>query len=124
MIYYNRESVHTKTSSPRPYFKAQYPDHEIPLGHNPFGRPGDPEFSEVGYFVLGEWPEELGPQPTPEVVLAWEPPGREVVVRAPNPVKADALKRLRALGGRRKTVGTQLDELTSLVTLLFDNMPD
>ena len=42
----------------------------------------------------------------------------------PNHIKIDALRRLRALERRGKTVGTHLDELRELLTLLFQQMPD
>lgn len=42
----------------------------------------------------------------------------------PNPVKVDAFRRLKALERRGKTVGTHLDELRSLLTVLFELMPD
>ncbi len=42
----------------------------------------------------------------------------------PNRVKVDALRRLRALERRGKTVGTHLDELRALLTVLFEMLPD
>jgi hypothetical protein len=41
-----------------------------------------------------------------------------------NPIKADALRRLKALERRGKTVGTHLDELRALLTVLFQQLPD
>lgn len=48
----------------------------------------------------------------------------EAFVAPPNPVKVDALRRLKALERRGKTVGTHLDELRALLTVLFEQMPD
>jgi hypothetical protein len=48
----------------------------------------------------------------------------EPLVPPPNQVKVDALRRLRALERRGKTVGTHLDELRALLTILFEQMPD
>jgi hypothetical protein len=42
----------------------------------------------------------------------------------PNRMKIDALRRLRALERRGKTVGTHLDELRELLTQLFELLPD
>lgn len=42
----------------------------------------------------------------------------------PNAVKVDALRRLKALESRKKTVGTHLDELRELLTILFQMLPD
>lgn len=44
--------------------------------------------------------------------------------RPPNHIKMDALRRLKALERRGKTVGTHLDELRALLTTLFQQMPD
>ena len=41
-----------------------------------------------------------------------------------NLVKIDALRRLKALERRGKTVGTHLDELRALLTVLFEMLPD
>lgn len=48
----------------------------------------------------------------------------EPQARPPNHVKIDALRRLKALESRGKTVGTHLDELRALLTFLFQQMPD
>ena len=45
-------------------------------------------------------------------------------VAEPNAVKLDALRRLKALESRKKTVGTHLDELRELLTVLFQMLPD
>lgn len=42
----------------------------------------------------------------------------------PNRLKMDALRRLKALERRGKTVGTHLDELRALLTVLFEQLPD
>ena len=42
----------------------------------------------------------------------------------PNRLKVDALRRLKALERRGKTVGTHLDELRELLTQLFELLPD
>ncbi len=42
----------------------------------------------------------------------------------PNRMKMEALRRLKALERRGKTVGTHLDELRELLTLLFEQLPD
>ncbi len=42
----------------------------------------------------------------------------------PNQLKIDALRRLKALERRGKTVGTHLDELRAMVTILFEMLPD
>jgi len=42
----------------------------------------------------------------------------------PNRLKIDALRRLKALERRGKTVGTHLDELRALLTVLFELLPD
>jgi hypothetical protein len=44
--------------------------------------------------------------------------------RPPNQLKLDALRRLKALERRDKTVGTHLDELRALLKVLFELMPD
>ena len=54
---------------------------------------------------------EVSPQAEPEA-----PPA--------NLVKIDALRRLKALERRGKTVGTHLDELRGLLTILFEMLPD
>lgn len=41
-----------------------------------------------------------------------------------NLVKVDALRRLKVLERRGKTVGTHLDELRALLMILFEQMPD
>ena len=46
------------------------------------------------------------------------------IVAEPNAVKLDALRRLKALESRKKTVGTHLDELRELLTVLFQMLPD
>lgn len=43
---------------------------------------------------------------------------------SPNRLKLDALRRLKALERRGKTVGTHLDELRALLTMLFELLPD
>lgn len=42
----------------------------------------------------------------------------------PNRLKIEALRRLKALERRGKTVGTHLDELRELLTVLFKLLPD
>lgn len=42
----------------------------------------------------------------------------------PNRLKIEALRRLKALERRGKTVGTHLDELRALLTVLFEQLPD
>lgn len=53
-----------------------------------------------------------------------EPGLEEPPAPPPNQVKVDALRRLRALERRDKTVGTHLDELRALLTILFGLLPD
>ena len=48
----------------------------------------------------------------------------ESLAPPPNQVKVDALRRLKALERRGKTVGTHLDELRALLTILFEQMPN
>jgi len=48
----------------------------------------------------------------------------EPLAPPPNQVKVDALRRLKALERRGKTVGTHLDELRALLTIVFEQMPD
>ena len=48
----------------------------------------------------------------------------EPVAPPPNHLKIDAMRRLKALERRGKTVGTHLDELRALLTILFEQMPD
>lgn len=50
--------------------------------------------------------------------------GSPTLERPPNRLKTDALRRLKALEHRGKTVGTHLDELRALLTLLFEMLPD
>lgn len=57
--------------------------------------------------------------PAPE-----EPQAEEPVAPPPNLLKRDALRRLKVLERRGKTVGTHLDELRALLTVLFEQMPD
>ncbi len=45
-------------------------------------------------------------------------------VPPPNSLKIDALRRLKALDRRGKTVGNHLDELRALLTVLFELLPD
>ncbi len=61
----------------------------------------------------------------PEVAVA--PPETTESASPPSPrdpIKADALRRLQALERRGKTVGTHLDELRALMTILFEKLPD
>lgn len=53
-----------------------------------------------------------------------EPVVEELQAPPPNRLKTDALRRLKALERRGKTVGTHLDELGALLTILFEIMPD
>ena len=48
----------------------------------------------------------------------------EPQVLPPHRLKVEALRRLRALERRGKTVGTHLDELRALLTILFEQLPD
>ena len=48
----------------------------------------------------------------------------ELPVRPINSMKLNALQRLKALDRRGKTVGTHLDELRALLTILFELLPD
>lgn len=66
--------------------------------------------------------EETGSASSPSeeaVTVLEEPPAPP-----PNRLKIDALRRLKALERRGKTVGTHLDELRTLLTVLFELMPD
>lgn len=65
---------------------------------------------------------EVAPPVLEETVSA-SPPSEEGPV-SPNPVKADALRRLKAPDRRGKTVGTHLDELRALLTVLFERLAD
>lgn len=53
-----------------------------------------------------------------------DPPAEPSASPTINPIKANALRRLKALERRGKTVGTHLDELRALLTVLFEQMPD
>ena len=53
-----------------------------------------------------------------------EPEAEEPVAPPPNRLKMDALRRLKSLERRGKTVGTHLDEFRELLTILFEQMPD
>ncbi len=53
-----------------------------------------------------------------------EPEAEEPAALPPNRLKMDALRRLKALERRGKTVGTHLDELRELLIVLFEQMPD
>ena len=53
-----------------------------------------------------------------------EPEVEEPPAPPPNQLKIEALRRLKALERRGKTVGTHLDELRALLTVLFEQMPD
>ncbi len=53
-----------------------------------------------------------------------EPVVEEPQALPPNRLKIDALRRLKALERRGKTVGTHLDELRALLTVLFEMLPD
>ena len=53
-----------------------------------------------------------------------EPDAEEPSAPPPNRMKKEALRRLKALERRGKTVGTHLDELRELLTLLFEQLPD
>lgn len=50
--------------------------------------------------------------------------GEERAAPPPNSMKIDALRRLKALDRRGKTVGHHLDELRALLTVLFELLPD
>lgn len=67
---------------------------------------------------MNESESEAEVAPPAEQVESASPPSRR------DPVKADALRRLQALERRGKTVGTHLDELRALLTLLFEMLPD
>jgi len=58
------------------------------------------------------------------VLVETEPEEQEPPAPPPNGLKFDALRRLKALERRGKTVGTHLDELRALLTILFELMPD
>lgn len=53
-----------------------------------------------------------------------EPVVEEPSAPPPNQLKIDALRRLKTLERRGKTVGTHLDELRALLTVLFELLPD
>ena len=55
---------------------------------------------------------------------AHDHPVAEPQAPPPNPIKIAALRRLQALERRGKTVGTHLDELRALLTVLFEMLPD
>lgn len=74
--------------------------------------PTEEEASEVGLFASEEG--ESGSGEEPDIAVS----------QAPNSMKIDALRRLKALERRGKTVGTHLDELRTLLTLLFELLPD
>ena len=64
-----------------------------------------------------------------EVEIASSEDEREPVAEVPpspppNRLKVDALRRLKALERRGKTVGTHLDELRELLAVLFELLPD
>ena len=61
--------------------------------------------------------ENVPDSPTEETEL-------EVAAPPPNHLKIDALRRLKALERRGKTVGIHLDELRALLTVLFEQLPD
>lgn len=90
------------------------------------------------------WADTLGDCPEPEEVSIWDPEHPELSPRASQPMaaleqrqhrnsllsmlapanplsKSAALERLKKLQG--KTVGTQLDEIRSLLAGMFENMP-
>ena len=74
---------------------------------------------------------EVAP-PVIEETESASPTSEETEVPAPsepqsptaNLVKIDALRRLKALERRGKTVGTHLDELRALLKVLFEMLPD
>lgn len=66
--------------------------------------------------------ETEGASPASEEAELCEP--AELQAHPVNPIKSDALRRLKALERRGKTVGTHLDELRTLLTVLFEQMPD
>lgn len=66
------------------------------------------------------------PTPRPRRRRPWtqETESASPTSEEPNRLKSEALRRLKALERRDKTVGTHLDELRVLLTLLFEQLPD
>lgn len=81
--------------------------------------------------VDGEWRRSVSAPPVADGTESasstseeTEPVVEEPPAPPPNQLKIDALRRLKALERRGKTVGTHLDELRALMTVLFELMPD
>ena len=78
--------------------------------------------------VAGVWSRSDSAPPVDEAEsaspLSEESEAEEPAAPPPNRLKMDALRRLKALERRGKTVGTHLDELRELLTLLFEQLPD
>ncbi len=79
----------------------------------------------------GEWRRSVSAPPVADVIESASPASEETepvveepLALSPNRLKIDALRRLKALERRDKTVGTHLDELRAMLTLLFEMLPD